>query len=110
MFRREPGPHSPLDAMSCLRLWFGKSNGTDIDIETRFGPHVAIALEGKLDYWQKTPLRCLALMILIDQFPRNIYRHTVRSFARDARLVVSSDARRVCLCALSNSHASGKYR
>jgi uncharacterized protein (DUF924 family) len=78
MFRREPGPHSPLDAMSCLRLWFGKSNGTDIDIETRFRPHVAIALEGKLDYWQKTPLRCLALMILIDQF-------TVRSFARDAR-------------------------
>jgi uncharacterized protein (DUF924 family) len=85
MFRREPGPHSPLDAMSCLRLWVGKSNGTDIDIETRFRPHGAIALEGKLDYWQKTPLRCLALMILIDQFPRNIYRHTVRSFARDAR-------------------------
>jgi uncharacterized protein (DUF924 family) len=85
MFRRESGLHSPLDAMSCLRLWFGKSNETDIEIETRFGSHVAIALEGKLDHWQKTPRGCLALMILIDQFPRNIYRHTVRSFAGDTR-------------------------
>jgi uncharacterized protein (DUF924 family) len=85
MFRRESGPNNPLDAMSCLRLWFGKSNETDIEIETRFGSHVAIALEGKLDHWQKTPRGCLALMILIDQFPRNIYRHTVRSFAGDAR-------------------------
>jgi uncharacterized protein (DUF924 family)/Ca2+-binding EF-hand superfamily protein len=83
MFRREPGPGSPLDAMACLRLWFGKSNDTDIEIESRFGSHVAVALEGKLDHWQKTPRGCLALMILIDQFPRNIYRHTVRSFAGD---------------------------
>jgi uncharacterized protein (DUF924 family) len=69
MFRRESGPHSPLDVMSCLHLWFGKSNETDIEIETRFGSYVAIALEGKLDHWQKTPRGCLALMILIDQFP-----------------------------------------
>ena len=83
MFRREFGPGSPLDAMACLRLWFGKSNDTDIEIESRFGSHVAAALEGKLGHWQKTPRGCLALMILIDQFPRNIYRHTVRSFAGD---------------------------
>lgn len=83
MFRRQSGPDSPLDTMACLRLWFGKSNDTDIEIESRFGSHVAIALRGKLDHWQKTPRGCLALMILIDQFPRNIYRHTVRSFAGD---------------------------
>lgn len=83
MFRRQSGPDSPLDTMECLRLWFGKSNDTDIEIESRFGSHVAIALRGKLDHWRKTPRGCLALMILIDQFPRNIYRHTVRSFAGD---------------------------
>jgi uncharacterized protein (DUF924 family)/Ca2+-binding EF-hand superfamily protein len=83
MFRRGSGPDSPLDAMACLRLWFGKSNDTDIEIESRFGSHVAAALEGKLGHWRKTPRGCLALMILIDQFPRNIYRHTVRSFAGD---------------------------
>jgi uncharacterized protein (DUF924 family)/Ca2+-binding EF-hand superfamily protein len=83
MFRRQSGPDSPLDAMACLRLWFGKSNDTDIEIQSRFGSHVAIALQGKLDHWRKTPRGCLALMILIDQFPRNIYRHTIRSFAGD---------------------------
>lgn len=68
MFRRESGA--------------GKSNDTDIEIESQFGSHVAIALQGKLDHWQKTR-GCLALMILIDQFLRNVYRHTLRSFAGD---------------------------
>jgi uncharacterized protein (DUF924 family)/Ca2+-binding EF-hand superfamily protein len=84
MFRRQSGPGSPLDTMACLRLWFGKSNDTDIEIESRFGSYVALALQGELNHWQETPRGCLALMILIDQFPRNIYRHTVRSFAGDA--------------------------
>ena len=81
-----------LDVMKCLALWFGKSNDTDIEIETRFGAHVSSALKGAYDGWKKTPRGCLALMILVDQFPRNIYRHTIQSFAGDkmARAIVDA--------------------
>jgi uncharacterized protein (DUF924 family)/Ca2+-binding EF-hand superfamily protein len=79
-----------LDVMGCLGLWFGKSNDTDIEIKTRFGKHVETALQGGYNSWKKTPRGCLALMILVDQFPRNIYRHTVHSFDGDnmARKIV----------------------
>jgi len=78
--------------MGCLGLWFGKSNDTDIEIKTRFGHHVTAALAGALDDWKRTPRGCLALMILVDQFPRNIYRHTVQSFTGDklARTIVDA--------------------
>ncbi|KAH9207111.1 hypothetical protein DL95DRAFT_314267, partial [Leptodontidium sp. 2 PMI_412] len=81
MFLRDPT--GKLDVMRCLGLWFGKSNDTDIEIKTRFGSHVALALSGGYDSWEATPRGCLALMILVDQFPRNIYRHTVNSFSGD---------------------------
>jgi uncharacterized protein (DUF924 family) len=81
-----------LDVMKCLGLWFGKSNDTEIETKTRFGTFVAAALTGVYDEWKKTPRGCLALMILVDQFPRNIYRHTVQSFAGDkiARTIVDA--------------------
>jgi uncharacterized protein (DUF924 family)/Ca2+-binding EF-hand superfamily protein len=88
MFLRDS--HGKLDVMQCLTLWFGKSNETDIAIQSRFGEHVALALQGGYDEWKATPRGCLALMILIDQFPRNIYRHTIHSFDGDkmARTIV----------------------
>ncbi|KAF2812122.1 EF-hand [Mytilinidion resinicola] len=81
MFLRDE--HGQLDVMTCLALWFGKSNTTDIAIKTRFGHHVAAALAGSYASWTSTARGCLALMILIDQFPRNIYRHTIQSFSGD---------------------------
>jgi uncharacterized protein (DUF924 family)/Ca2+-binding EF-hand superfamily protein len=80
-----------LDVSRCLNVWFGKSNTTDIEIQARFGNHVVTALQGSYDTWRTTPGGCLALMILIDQFPRNIYRHTVQSFSGDglARTIVN---------------------
>lgn len=76
-------PSGKLDVMRCLGLWFGKSNDTDITIKTRFGARVEIALSGSYSSWKSSPRGCLALMILIDQLPRNIYRHTVQSFSGD---------------------------
>lgn len=78
MFRR--CPDGQLDAIACLKLWFGKSDDTDIEIRTRFGTHVAHALNGGYSEWNQSARGCLAHMILVDQFPRNIYRHTVKSF------------------------------
>ena len=85
-------PDGSLDAMACLRLWFGKSTSTDIEIRTRFGKHVELALEGRYAHWRWTPRGCVALMILLDQFPRNIYRHTVEMYAGDepGRMIVDA--------------------
>lgn len=90
MFRRRPD--GSLDVMECLKLWFGKGTNTDIEIRTRFGEHVEAALQGRYAHWRWTPRGCVALMILLDQFPRNVYRHTVEMYAgdKDARLIVDA--------------------
>ena len=67
-------PNSMADAMN---LWFGKSSETDDYIREHFGKMVCQAKEGKYDHWISNPIECLALIILLDQFPRNIYRHKV---------------------------------
>jgi uncharacterized protein (DUF924 family)/Ca2+-binding EF-hand superfamily protein len=81
MFKQDSS--GKLDVMGCLGLWFGKGHDTDNEIKSRFGDLVGKALKGELDAWKETPRGCLALMILVDQFPRNIYRHTVHSFDGD---------------------------
>jgi len=89
MFLRNPD--GKLDVMRCLGLWFGKRNDTDIEIQSKFGDHVHQALQGTYDTWRSTSRGCLALMILVDQFPRNIYRHTIHSFDGDRMAVTIAD-------------------
>ena len=67
-------PNSMAESMN---LWFGKSPQTDDYITKTFGKMVLEARDGKYDDWVAHPLECLALIILLDQFPRNIYRHKV---------------------------------
>jgi uncharacterized protein (DUF924 family) len=72
----------------CLDLWFGKSERTDREIRDRFGADVALALEGHYDHWAvgiEHPRLLVALVILLDQFPRNVFRGTARMYAGDAR-------------------------
>jgi alkyl hydroperoxide reductase subunit AhpC/uncharacterized protein (DUF924 family) len=72
----------------CLTLWFGKSEQTDQEIAARFGGDVAAAARGDFDHWAldvAQPRLLVALVILLDQFPRNIYRDTPRMYAADAR-------------------------
>lgn len=72
----------------CLNLWFGKSAQTDQEIRKRFGADVALASDGHCDHWAldtEQPRRLVALVILLDQFPRNMYRDTARMYANDAR-------------------------
>lgn len=64
------------DALACATLWFRKSGRIDRDIRRRFGTAVQQAVEGGYDPWLSSPRGCVALMILVDQFPRNIYRNT----------------------------------
>lgn len=83
MFRRDA--NGQYDAMACLQLWFGKSHDTDNEIRHRFGDYVQRAIAGALDHWMETPHGCVALMILLDQFPRNLYRHTVQMYSGDRK-------------------------
>jgi uncharacterized protein (DUF924 family) len=65
-------------------FWFTKSAATDALIRDRFGPLVEAALRGQLRHWADGEARtALALVLLLDQFTRNIHRDSARAFAGD---------------------------
>ena len=65
--------------------WFRKDPAFDETIRSQFGELHVDALAGKLDEWSATPYACLALVIVLDQFPRNLFRNDARAFAADAK-------------------------
>ena len=65
--------------------WFIKDNKFDARLKRDFGAQVSAAMNGTLNHWAETPKGNLALILLLDQMPRNIYRSTPMSFAGDAR-------------------------
>jgi uncharacterized protein (DUF924 family) len=65
--------------------WFRRSDAFDREIDARFGATLDAALAGQLDGWAAQPEGALALILLLDQFTRNIHRGTPRAFAGDAR-------------------------
>ena len=65
--------------------WFKKSDRTDSLIKSRFGDVTEQAIKGAYDNHVKTLHDKLALIIVLDQFSRNIFRGTPKSFAGDAR-------------------------
>ncbi len=67
------------------KAWFEKDPAFDAEIRSRFLPVYETALAGGLDAWKKAPQSCLALVILLDQFPRNMFRGTARAFAADTQ-------------------------
>ena len=70
----------------CLELWFGKSQKTDQEIWSKFGEDVSLASQGVYDHWALStehPRMLLALILLLDQFRRNIYRNTSEMYAAD---------------------------
>jgi uncharacterized protein (DUF924 family) len=78
----------PLDAAGMARpeqhqLWFSASDATDADLRRRFGALVERALDGALHAWADDDAGLVALVLLLDQFTRNIFRGTPRAFAGD---------------------------
>jgi uncharacterized protein (DUF924 family) len=68
-----------------LRVWFGGGAEFDRSCADRFSATLAAAAEGRLDDWQTSPRGSLALIVVLDQFSRNIYRGTASAFRQDAR-------------------------
>ena len=75
-----------------LKLWYGFDSATDASIRERFGALVKEALDGSLVNWEQEALSRLALIIVLDQFTRNIYRGRAGAFAGDERALAPVDA------------------
>lgn len=65
------------------KLWWSKDTAVDGLITQRFEKPTLAAADGSLDSWKASPHGWLALILLTDQFPRNMYRGTPASFAYD---------------------------
>jgi uncharacterized protein (DUF924 family) len=65
--------------------WFKKDDVFDADIRSKFGEAVEQAIEGGLEDWEDGGNGSLALILLLDQFARNIFRGSDKSFAGDVR-------------------------
>jgi uncharacterized protein (DUF924 family) len=66
-------------------LWWSKNRESDDEIRQRFEDAVRSAAAGELNEWLATARGRLALIILTDQFPRNMYRDTARAFSCDSK-------------------------
>ncbi len=65
------------------KAWFEKNLAFDEEIRARFLPLYELAASGSLADWTQTPAGCLALVLVLDQFPRNMFRGSARMFAAD---------------------------
>ena len=74
-FWREAGPQK----------WYTKDPEFDREISDRFAALHAAAAAGELDGWAARPDGALALLLLLDQFSRNMFRGTARAFAQDEK-------------------------
>jgi uncharacterized protein (DUF924 family) len=63
--------------------WFRKDEAFDEEIRRRFGDLHASAARRELEAWRASPEPLLALVIVLDQFSRNLYRGDPRAFAQD---------------------------
>ena len=76
---------APAKAEARMPLWFDVSPENDARIRARFGTTVEAAARGELASWAGSRRPALALVVLLDQFSRNIWRGTARAFAQDAQ-------------------------
>jgi uncharacterized protein (DUF924 family) len=78
----------PTDA-GCLKAlmkkWFAGSADNDRELSERFGAIASAAAAGELMHWSETARGRLALILLLDQLPRNLHRGTAAAFAQDGK-------------------------
>lgn len=86
-----PRPYTAARVQQHSRIWFGEPDApelapqTDELIRERYGELTLAAEQDQLSAWESSPRRRLALILLLDQFSRNIYRGTARAYAQDLR-------------------------
>ena len=70
-------------AKAQTKLWWSKDEHTDQEIRRRFESSTEAMSRGELDAWAESPRGLLAMVLLVDQFPRNMYRNLPESFGFD---------------------------
>ncbi len=84
-------PYAPEAVLRRMRLWFGNADAPELRpqademLRQRYGALAAAAARGDCDAWESSPRRRLALILLLDQFPRHIHRGTARAYQQDRR-------------------------
>lgn len=71
--------------------WFRKSASFDRAVADTLGPHYEAAARGAYDHWMEDVDGCIALCVLLDQVPRNMFRNDPRAFATDGKARGISD-------------------
>ena len=79
----QPGTMDQPTIDSRMDRWFTADAVTDAVLRNEFGPLVEQASKGQLDAWAATPEGRLALILMLDQFRRSIFRGTPKAFSRD---------------------------
>ncbi len=76
---------------SSMEDWFTKNNKYDEKIKKLFSQDLQKAINNEYDDWQDNPEECVALVILLDQFSRNLFRNSSKAFEQDykTRLIVN---------------------
>tara|TARA_B100001123_G_scaffold308725_1_gene345023 strand:- start:304 stop:864 length:561 start_codon:yes stop_codon:yes gene_type:complete len=76
---------------STIKDWFTKNDAYDKKIKQLFFEDLQKAINNEYDDWQDSPEECLALIILLDQFSRNLFRNSPKAYAQDykTRLIVN---------------------
>jgi uncharacterized protein (DUF924 family) len=87
---------APQDVLAFWRAagptkWFKKDAAFDAEIAARFSGLWQAAAAGRLARWEETPEGALALVIVLDQFPRNMFRGEARAFDTDVRARAVAD-------------------
>ena len=115
-------PATPADVLAFWRAagpdkWFSKDAAFDAEIATRFLPTYEAAAAGRLAHWEATPEGALALLLVLDQFPRNMFRGSARTFAADPvaravaeRAIARGDDARVAMPERSSSICRSSIR
>ena len=80
-----PPDSNPAKFDTQQKLWYHSKPETDNYIRTAFESDLASAENGDLSHWRNTAEGSLALVILLDQFSRNLYRGTPKVYANDAQ-------------------------
>lgn len=83
---------NPAAVGALMKRWFSSDPQLDRLTRDRFAPTMTAAAASRLEGWEETPRGRLALILLLDQFPRDVYRGTAAAFAQDAKALALTTA------------------
>lgn len=84
------GPPESPDHGQRREMWFKEGRSIDAEIRDRFLALHQDAAAGRLDHWRDEARACLALILVLDQFPRHIFRDRPEAYASDRRALATA--------------------